>query len=81
MEEEIADCESRGGTWDYYNCMCNEPTCEDQGLCDDGEGNCMACPGPCDEFEPGSDEQWECECIQQGGSWEGSECVMPSGEE
>ena len=35
---------------------------------------------PCDEFEPGSDEQWECQCIQQGGSWEGSECVMPSGE-
>ena len=54
-----------------------EPTCEEQGLCDDGEGNCVDCPGPCDEYEPGSDEQLECECIQQGGSWEGSECVMP----
>lgn len=34
-------CEWRGGFWDGYEC--HLPSCEDQGLCDDGEGNCVEC--------------------------------------
>lgn len=29
MEQDIADCNDRGGTWDYGMCMCNEPEPED----------------------------------------------------
>ena len=49
-------CECQGRYW--YNDTCNdepapEPSCEDQGLCDDGEGNCVECePDPEEEGEP-----------------------------
>lgn len=38
MEVEIADCEMRGGTWDWVNCTCNEPVDPCQGL--DGQDLC-----------------------------------------
>lgn len=49
-------CSCEGHYW--YNDTCNdepapEPSCEDQGLCDDGEGNCVECePDPEEEGEP-----------------------------
>lgn len=41
-----------------------EPTCEEQGLCDDGEGNCVEC-------DPGEDcgGDPECECAQMGADY------------
>ena len=86
--QEKCDCE--GKYW--YNDTCNdepesEPTCEDQGLCDDGEGNCVECEEAgcgdlcgdypdchectCEEQFDG-DDQGMCEC--QGGSWDGENC-------
>ena len=44
---EACRCENYGD-----NCP-EEPSCEDQGLCDDGEGNCVECePDPEEEGEP-----------------------------
>ena len=64
-------CECQGKYW--YNDTCNdepesEPTCEDQGLCDDGEGNCVECD------ECGGDP--ECECNAESGYnwWEADTC-------
>ena len=92
MEQDITDCNDRGGVWDYVNCMCNEPEpadpcdeyeegtqekCECQGGTWDGE-NCNF-DNPCGDASPE-----ECECIQQGGTWDGSHgssegtCNLPS---
>lgn len=38
MEQDISDCEGRGGTWDYANCFCIEP--EDQPCGGDPECEC-----------------------------------------
>lgn len=82
--QEECDCVQQGGQWvgsdGAEECVMPPQTCEDQGLCDDGEGNCVEC-NPCDEYDEGSPSREECECVQQGGSWEGSECVMPSDEQ
>lgn len=66
-------CECEGKYW--YNDTCNdepesEPSCEDQGLCDDGEGGCVDCPPPCEEYEERSVERMECECQILGGTWD-----------
>lgn len=71
-------CIQQGGSWEGSECvMPSEPaegTCEEQGLCDDGEGNCVDCPSPCDEYAEGTEERDICECEQQGGTWSGSGC-------
>lgn len=88
MEQDIADCEARGGEWDYVNCGCNEPEdpcegyeegsqekceCEGRFWYDDG---CHDEPEP--EPEPTCEEECEgdpeCECGCQGGTWDGEEC-------
>lgn len=73
MEQDIADCEARGGTWDYGYCGCNEPTCEEQGLCDDMMGGCVPCTSGCEEYEEGTQEKCECE----GLCWYEGECLDP----
>lgn len=59
-------CDEQGLCGDYPDC--HECTCEEQGLCDDGEGNCVECE------EEGCNGDPECECNEQGGTWDGEEC-------
>ena len=87
MEQDIADCEGRGGVWDYVNCLCNEPvpepTCEEacagdpecECNCQGGVWNGEECEMPDPVFDCGGDP--ECECMQQGPdwSWNGEECI------
>ena len=66
-------CECEGRYWYADECHDEpepepEPTCEEQGLCDDGEGNCYECE------EEGCNGDPECECNEQGGTWDGEEC-------
>lgn len=72
--QEECECVQQGGSWEGSECvMPSEPaegTCEEQGLCDDGEGGCVPCPDPCDEYEEGTQEKCEC----QGGTWDGENC-------
>lgn len=90
MEADITDCETRGGTWDYVNCMCNEPEPEDPcaGMeqeyedCINGGGVWDAGTCTCQPADPcGGDP--ECECVAQGGEWDGENenCIMPSDED
>ena len=46
-----------------------EPTCEEQGLCDDGEGNCVECE-PCAGME-----QVITDCEGRGGVWDYVNCL------
>lgn len=49
-------------------------TCEDQGLCDDGEGNCVECPDECDNWESLGYESYEdCTCANYGENCGGDE--------
>ena len=70
--QEECECAQQGGTWEGSECVM--PTCEDQGLCDDGEGNCVECESedPCAEYEEGTQEKCEC----QGGTWDGENCNL-----
>lgn len=97
MEEEIADCEGRGGMWDYVNCMCNEPEPEDPcgdaspeececiqqgGTWDGSHGSSEGtCNLPADDPCADAEDPAACECEQQGGTWDGSTCNMPSDEQ
>ena len=77
--QEECECVQQGGSWEGSECVMPPQTCEEQGLCDDGEGNCVACEEDCGDASPE-----ECECIQQGGTWDGSHgssegtCNLPS---
>ena len=70
-------CENcQGGTWDGENCITDEPSCEDQGLCDDGAGNCIPCEDPCDDWENMGYSSWEeCKCAQGYGEYCPDPCV------
>lgn len=60
-------CGCQGGCWDGETCQECPQSCEDQGLCDDGEGNCVECPDPCDDWEgAGYSSYEECMCAEHG---------------
>ena len=92
--QEECECVQQGGSWEGSECVMPQ-TCEDmyeegtQELCecqgrfwyDDGCHDELEPENPCEEYDEGSPSREECECIQQGGSWEGTDgCVMPSDE-
>lgn len=65
---EQETCEYNGCTWNDETQEC-ECSCESQGLCDDGEGNCVECD-PCAAFDEGTEERCNCE----GRYWWDDEC-------
>ena len=60
-DEEVCSC--AGGTWDPVNQECVMPTCEEQGLCDDGAGGCVECE------QEGCGGDPECECNDDIYNW------------
>ncbi len=85
------DCQLVEGEWDPVNCTCTlpEPSCEDQGLCTDGDGNCVECQESCEDQglcddgngncvecgDDGCNGDIECECNSNGYQWwDGEEC-------
>jgi len=67
-DDPITICGCQGNCWDYENQECVEcpQSCEDQGLCDDGEGNCVECD-PCEDWGgAGYSSYEECMCAEHG---------------
>ena len=71
-----------GDPTDCHECTCEEQYTDPAAICDCEGGyywgdECHDEPEPVDPCED-PNRQEECECVQQGGSWVGSECVMSS---
>lgn len=60
-------CELEGCNWENNECNC--PTCEELSMCG-VYPDCYPCGEDCDG-------DLECECMQQGGFWNGEDCEWP----